>query len=198
MPIHTNYGVLEPGMGQALGTDQGSSKLYVPLDGEAELHTPAGVWPLRRGLCTLIPEGTPHEVPQVGYETFINLCISWQHAPGEAAAGVVQVPFDLGRLVPGHHGTILCHGLLPPEARAPFGSAYGLLHPDMAQESTIDEGLSKIYVPLEGEAELITPVRSFQLRRGAVYLIRSGTEHEVQCVGEEDFVNVCCYWRDDG
>jgi mannose-6-phosphate isomerase class I len=103
--------------------------------------------------------------------------------------------YDPARLVPGHNGTILSHaGLSLPST--PFGSAFGVLRAGMAQERMCDPRQSKIYVPLQGEATLVTPEERVPLRPGSVYLIPAGTEHVVEHGGSGDFVNFCLWWEE--
>lgn len=109
---------------------------------------------------------------------------------------VTAVPFEPAKLTPGHNHTIYSSGIMPPEEHLPVGTHYGLLKPGMAQEPAADQGVSKLYIPLEGEAELLADGQVYPLHRGTVYLIRSGTFHEVRQVGEADFVNVCISWRE--
>lgn len=107
---------------------------------------------------------------------------------------VVAVPFDRDKLRPGHNNTILGGGIMPAELGLPVGTHYGLLKPGMAQEPAADK-LSKLYIPLEGEADLVTPDGTYRLKRGTVFLIERGTHHEVRQVGEADFINVCVSLR---
>ena len=94
----------------------------------------------------------------------------------------------------------LMNGLLLSLPGTPFGSAFGVLRKGMAQERMCDPRVSKIYVPLAGEAALIAEGERVPLRPGSVYLIPAGTEHEVEHAGEEEFVNFCLWWeeRPDG
>jgi mannose-6-phosphate isomerase-like protein (cupin superfamily) len=108
---------------------------------------------------------------------------------------ITVCPFDPARLQPGHNGTILSHaGLSLPGT--PFGSAFGVLKLGMAQERMCDPHVSKIYVPMDGEAALIADGARVPLRPGSVYLIAAGTEHEVEHVGDADFVNFCLWWEE--
>lgn len=109
---------------------------------------------------------------------------------------VTVVPFEEARCRPGHHNTILASGVMPPELGLPVSTHYGLLKPGMAQEPAADARISKLYVPLEGEADLIADGVTYRLRRGSVYFIRRGTHHTVRHVGEADFVNVCIAWEE--
>jgi hypothetical protein len=112
---------------------------------------------------------------------------------------VTVCPFDPARLEAGHNGTILSHaGLSLPGT--PFGSAFGVLRAGMAQEAMCDPRVSKIYVPMQGEAALVVGNQRIPVRPGNVYLISAGTEHGVEHVGEADFVNFCLWWevRQDG
>ena len=112
---------------------------------------------------------------------------------------VTVCPFDPARLVPGHNGSILSHaGLSLPGT--PFGSAFGVLRAGMAQERMCDPRVSKIYVPMHGEAALVVDGERIPVRPGSVYLIPAGTEHAVEHVGEAEFVNFCLWWqeRQDG
>ncbi|MCC7492431.1 MAG: hypothetical protein IT204_08805 [Fimbriimonadaceae bacterium] len=109
---------------------------------------------------------------------------------------VVCVPFSYDRLHAAHNDSILACGILPPDAGCPLGTHFGVLRPGMAQEPTTDRGVSKLYIPLSGEADLITPEGTFRLQQGSVYLIREGTFHEVRQVGDSDFVNVCISWKE--
>jgi oxalate decarboxylase/phosphoglucose isomerase-like protein (cupin superfamily) len=103
--------------------------------------------------------------------------------------------YDPERLQAGHNGTILSHaGLSLPGT--PFGSAFGVLRAGMAQERMRDPRQSKIYVPMSGEATLVTPEERVPLRPGCVYLIPVGTEHVVEHAGEADFVNFCLWWAE--
>jgi gentisate 1,2-dioxygenase len=103
--------------------------------------------------------------------------------------------YDPARLQAGHNGTILSHAGLSLSGTA-FGSAFGVLRRGMAQERMCDPCVSKIYVPMRGEAALVTGGERIPLRPGSVYLIPAGTEHEVQHVGDAEFVNFCFWWKD--
>ncbi len=108
---------------------------------------------------------------------------------------ITVCPYDPARLTPGHNGTILAHAGLSFPGTA-FGSAFGVLRPGMEQEPICDDHVSKIYVPLSGEAALVTPEERVALRPGSVYLIAAGTSHAVQHMGETDFVNFCFWWQE--
>ena len=108
---------------------------------------------------------------------------------------ITVCPYDPARLRPGHNGTILSHGGLSLPG-TPFGSAFGVLRAGMAQERMCDPRVSKIYVPLAGEAALIAEGERVPLRPGSVYLIPAGTEHEVEHADEAEFVNFCLWWEE--
>jgi mannose-6-phosphate isomerase-like protein (cupin superfamily) len=110
---------------------------------------------------------------------------------------ITVCPFDPSRLQPGHNGTILSHaGLSLPGT--PFGSAFGVLRPGMAQERMRDTRVSKIYLPIRGEAALLADGERIALRPGNVYLIPAGTEHAVEHSGDAEFVNFCLWWEEPG
>jgi mannose-6-phosphate isomerase-like protein (cupin superfamily) len=108
---------------------------------------------------------------------------------------ITVCPYDPARLQPAHNGTILAHGGLSLPG-TPFGSAFGVIRAGMAQEPATDPRSSKIYVPLSGEATLVTDEERVSLRPGSVYLIPAGTHHSVEHAGEGDFVNFCLWWEE--
>ena len=108
---------------------------------------------------------------------------------------ITVCPFDPARLQPGHNGTILSHGGLSLPG-TPFGSAFGVLRAGMTQERMCDPRVSKIYVPMRGEAALVAGGQRIPVRPGNVYLIPAGTEHAVEHVGEAEFVNFCLWWEE--
>src|SRR5437870_11726326 len=81
---------------------------------------------------------------------------------------ITVCPYDPARLQPAHNGTILAHGGLSLPG-TPLGSAFGVIRAGMAQEPARDPRVSKIYVPLSGEATLVTDEERVPLRPGSVY-----------------------------
>jgi mannose-6-phosphate isomerase-like protein (cupin superfamily) len=77
LPFGSAFGVLRRGMAQEPMVDPETSKIYVPIAGEAELEADGTVYPLRPGSVILIPAGTYHAVRQVGEVDFVNFCLWW-------------------------------------------------------------------------------------------------------------------------
>lgn len=103
--------------------------------------------------------------------------------------------FDPKALRPAHEGTILAQGVFSgPEIQAPFGCAFGVLKPGMAQKPE-RVAVAKLYYVRYGEAVLQIEDEERIIREGDVVFIPAYAWHTVRNEGDEDFGTFALWWK---
>lgn len=102
--------------------------------------------------------------------------------------------FDPGALHPAHEGTILAQGVFAAEEiGAPFGCAFGVLEPGMAQQPE-RVPLAKLYYVRYGEAVLRIEDEEQVIREGDVVFIPANAWHTVRNHTDRDFSTFALWW----
>ena len=103
--------------------------------------------------------------------------------------------FDPETLRPAHEGTILAHGGLGgDEIGAPFGSAFGVLRPSMAQKPE-KSPVAKLYYMRCGEAVMTIEDETRVICEGDVLYIPANAWHTITNEGHEDVGTFAIWWE---
>lgn len=106
--------------------------------------------------------------------------------------------FDPNALFPAHEGTILAQGVFASEEiGAPFGCAFGVLKPGMAQKPE-RVPLAKLYYVRYGEATLRIEDEEQVIREGDVVFIPANAWHTVRNHTDKDFSTFALWWTPAG
>jgi len=102
---------------------------------------------------------------------------------------------DKSKMQLAHEGTILAQGAMGgKDISAPFGSAWGYLKPGMQQKPEKAEA-SKLYLIIEGEAEMRIEDEISPLKQGDLLHIPAGAEHSIKNPGPGDVVTFAIWWK---
>lgn len=102
---------------------------------------------------------------------------------------------DKSKMVPAHEGTIFAQaGFGGSEIKAPFGTAWGYLKPGMQQKPESVE-ISKLYLILEGQAEMTIGDETSQLKKGDLLYIPAGSFHTIKNPGPDDLITFAIWWK---
>ncbi len=106
--------------------------------------------------------------------------------------------FDPNALFPAHEGTILAQGVFSAEEiGAPFGCAFGVLKPGMAQKPE-RVPVAKLYYVRTGEATLRIEDEERVIREGDVVFIPANLWHTVRNHTDSDFSTFALWWTPAG
>lgn len=108
--------------------------------------------------------------------------------------------FDPQALFPAHEGTILAQMVFAAEEiGAPFGCAFGVLKPGMAQKPE-RVPVAKLYYVRTGEATLRVEEEERVIREGDVVFIPANAWHTVHNHTDSDFSTFAIWWepREEG
>lgn len=106
--------------------------------------------------------------------------------------------FDPNALFPAHEGTILAQGVFAAEEiGAPFGCAFGVLKPGMAQKPE-RVPVAKLYYVRYGEAILRIEDEEQVIREGDVVFIPANAWHTVRNHTDKDFSTFALWWTPAG
>ncbi len=102
--------------------------------------------------------------------------------------------FHPDALQPAHGGTILAQGVFAnDEIGAPFGCAFGVLKPGMAQKPE-RVSVAKLYYVRQGEATLQIEDEQEVIRTGDVVVIPANVWHTVRNHTDHDFGTFAIWW----
>jgi mannose-6-phosphate isomerase-like protein (cupin superfamily) len=102
--------------------------------------------------------------------------------------------FNPDALFPAHEGTILAQGVFASEEiGAPFGCAFGVLKPGMAQKPE-RVPVAKLYYVRQGEATLQIEDEEQVIREGDVVFIPANAYHTVRNHTDRDFSTFAIWW----
>lgn len=106
--------------------------------------------------------------------------------------------FEPSQLVPAHDGTILAQMVFTAEEiGAPFGCAFGVLKPGMAQKPECVP-VAKLYYVRYGEATLRIEQEEWVIREGDVVFIPANAWHSVHNHTDRDFSTFALWWTPTG
>lgn len=103
--------------------------------------------------------------------------------------------FDSSALHPAHEGTILAQGVFgSEEIGAPFGCAFGVLKPGMAQKPE-SVPVAKLYYVRYGQAVMRIGDEERVIREGDVVFIPAQVWHTVKNESDKDFSTFAIWWK---
>jgi len=94
-----------------------------------------------------------------------------------------------------HEGTILAQGAFGGgEIDASFGTAWGCLKSGMQQKPERAD-VSKLYLIMEGQAEMAIEDEVSPLKQGDLLHIPAGSMHSIKNPGPDDVVTFAIWWK---